>query len=200
MSRRCLVLVESNTSGSGEIFARTAIRMGLTPVLLAAVPEIYRYVPMEGLQVVQLDTSNQQAVADVCREIGTAFEIAGVTSSSEYYVPTVAWLARELHLPGPDEQPIRKCRDKASQIERLQGAGVPVPGFRCVDSVEDAVAAGQELKWPVVVKPVSGSGSVAVRYCPSAQSGCRARRFLAPRERARTRSSNAAARLGRGLH
>ena len=43
MRQRCLVLVESNTSGSGRLFARTALRLGLTPVLLAADPALYGY-------------------------------------------------------------------------------------------------------------------------------------------------------------
>ena len=168
MRQRCLVLVESNTSGSGRLFARTALRLGLTPVLLAADPALYGYAQQDRLHVMTVDTTNAEALCAVCRRLGADFEIAGVTSSSEYYIESAAALARRLGLPAADPNAIRRCRDKGAQWRRLHEAGVPVPRSHCADNPTEAVAAAERLGWPVVVKPVSGSGSVGVRCCEDA--------------------------------
>ena len=51
---------------------------------------------------------------------------------------------------------------------RLEAAGVGVPEFRVAASGSDAVEAAREIGFPVVVKPVSGSGSVGVKLCEQA--------------------------------
>ena len=116
------------------------------------------------------DTTNAEALCAVCRRLGADFEIAGVTSSSEYYIESAAALARRLGLPAADPNAIRRCRDKGAQWQRLHEAGVPVPRSRCADNPAEAVAAAEQLGWPVVVKPVSGSGSVGVRCCEDANA------------------------------
>lgn len=159
MSR--VALVESNTTGTGRLFARAARNLGYEPVLLCADPARYPYAAEDGVAVQVLDTADEAAVLDACRSL----EPSGVTSSSEYFIATAASVARELRLPAADPGAIARCRDKAMQRELLAAAGVPVPGFRAVESIEDAVAAADDLGHPVVLKPVSGSGSVGVRLC-----------------------------------
>ncbi|HEU4454608.1 MAG TPA: ATP-grasp domain-containing protein, partial [Longimicrobium sp.] len=57
------------------------------------------------------------------------------------------------------------ARDKSRQREVLAAGGVPVPAFRAVSSAAEAVAAARAIGFPVVVKPVDGSGSAGVRAC-----------------------------------
>ena len=90
---------------------------------------------------------------------------AGVTSSSEYSVATAAEAARALGLPHPDPDAVRDCRDKPTQRRRLAAAGLPGPAFGAAGSAAAAVAAAARVGYPVVVKPVSGSGSIGVRRC-----------------------------------
>ncbi|HEU5270676.1 MAG TPA: ATP-grasp domain-containing protein, partial [Jatrophihabitans sp.] len=90
---------------------------------------------------------------------------AGVTSSSEYFVGAAAELAGELGLPHPDAAAITDCRDKAVQRRRLRAAGLAGPDFGTATEPAQAADRAAELGLPVVVKPVSGSGSVRVRLC-----------------------------------
>lgn len=165
MTDRWLAFVESNTSGTGRLFARAAARQGLRPILLAADPARYRYVEQDGLDALRVDTQDEQALIEACRRLASAPGLAGVTSSSEYFIATAAVIASRLGLPGPSAEAIRACRDKHTQRLRLRAAGVGVPAFQAAGSADEAVAAAERIGYPVVVKPVDGSGSVGVRLC-----------------------------------
>lgn len=168
MDGRAVIFIESNTSGTGQTFVRTAGEMGFVPVLVTTKPERYAFAAGEpGLRVMSVaDTADADALHRALADaFGGGAGIAAVTSSSEYSIPVAAALARRLGLPGPDPDAIERCRDKGYQRTRLHAAGVGVPPFREADSVPSAVEAARALGWPVVVKPVDGSGSVGVRLC-----------------------------------
>jgi len=167
MSAPWLALVESNTSGTGRLFARAARELGCRPILLASDPARYADIAEDGVDLLRVDTSNVESILGACRGLAGG-GLAGVTTSSEYFVVLTAAVARALGLPGADEAALATCRDKHLQRERLARAGVAVPAFRCARSADDARAAAGELGPPVVVKPVSGSGSAGVRRCASA--------------------------------
>jgi S-sulfo-L-cysteine synthase (3-phospho-L-serine-dependent) len=157
------VLVESNTTGSGRLFCARARDLGLRPVLLARDPGRYPYLAEDGIDAVPADTADPAALLAACRALDAP--VAGVTSSSEYYIATAADLAAALGLPHPDSGAIRSCRDKRTQRERLLAAGVPGPAFAAAATPQQAAAAADRIGYPVVVKPVSGSGSVGARRC-----------------------------------
>jgi len=160
-----LLLVESNTTGTGRHFAHCARDLGVEPVLVTAHPDRYPYVALDGLRVERADTADAAAVLATARRLAAAEPVLGVTSSSEYYIATAAAAARALGLPGPDEKAVRTCRDKAAQRRRLGEAGVQQPQYDVVDDVPGALAVARRLGFPVVVKPVHGSGSLGVRAC-----------------------------------
>ncbi|HEX4728595.1 MAG TPA: ATP-grasp domain-containing protein [Jatrophihabitans sp.] len=161
--RDLFVLVESNTTGSGRSFCGVARQLGLQPIVLVADPDRYRYLAEDAVDFVQTNTADPQALRRAVVELPG--RVAGVTSSSEYFIATACELARDLGLPHPDPEAIRGCRDKAGQRAVTQAAGVPGPRFAKVSTADQAVAAARRLGLPVVVKPVSGSGSVGVRLC-----------------------------------
>ncbi|WP_159944708.1 MULTISPECIES: ATP-grasp domain-containing protein [unclassified Nocardiopsis] len=158
-----LVFVESNTTGSGRLFCARARDRGLRPLLVSRDPERYPYVSEDGVPAVVADTSDPGTVLRVCR--GLEGPVAGVTSSSEYFASTAASVARGLGLPSPDAAAVARCRDKAAQRRTLARAGVPVPAFHEVRSVDQGVSLASGLGRTVVVKPVLGSGSDGVRAC-----------------------------------
>src|ERR1044072_5299153 len=160
MMNAWLAFVESNTSGTGRLFARAASQQGFRPILLSDDPARYSYASEDGLDTLKVDTRAELTVLDACRRLATGAELAGVTSSSEYFVSIAAAIAQHLSLAGPSPDAVRACRDKYRQRGRLQNAGVPMPAFRRATSVNTAVSAAQDLGLPVIVKPVSGSGSV----------------------------------------
>jgi S-sulfo-L-cysteine synthase (3-phospho-L-serine-dependent) len=161
MSGAWLVLVESNTTGSGRLFCDCARRLGLRPVLIARDPARYPYVAADRVEHRVADTGSAAAVLAACRGLDGA--VAGVTSSSEYFIATAAEAARSLGLPHPAPDAVRACRDKRAQRVTLSAAGVPCPRFAAAGSPEEAVAAAGRIGYPVVVKPASGTGSIAVR-------------------------------------
>nr|WP_225956367.1 ATP-grasp domain-containing protein [Amycolatopsis lexingtonensis] len=154
---RTLLLVESNTTGTGRLFARQARSLGFEPVLAAADPSRYPYAAEDGVRVVRCDTADACAV--LASDVG---EPAGVTTSSEYFIPVAARIAAKLGLPGPDPLAVTECRNKAHQRAVL-GAPCTV-----ATSVEEAVAAAVEF--PVVLKPAEGSGSVGVLRCETPEA------------------------------
>ncbi|GAA3452376.1 ATP-grasp domain-containing protein [Dactylosporangium matsuzakiense] len=161
MSTPWLVLVESNTTGTGRQFCAAARARGLRPIVLASDPSRYPYLDEDGYDRRVLDTADAAAVLQACHHLG---DVAGVTSSSEYFIATAAEVATKLGLPSPDAPAVARCRHKDQQRIVLAGAGVPVAGFRLAREPAQAVAAG--LGYPVVVKPSMGSGSVGVQLCP----------------------------------
>ncbi|MEO3876743.1 ATP-grasp domain-containing protein [Nonomuraea sp. B12E4] len=178
MSDRVLALVESNTSGTGRLFVRRARELGLRPVLITQDASRYRFGDDQP-EIVPARTDEVSDVLRACEELAAAghrhadVPLAGVGTSSDYYVEVAAAVAGRLGLPGEDPAAVAATRDKERQRGLLRTGGVPVPRFAAVSSVDEAAAAVARLGAPVVVKPVSGSGSRGVRLCGSAPEAVR---------------------------
>ena len=170
LAEKALLFVESNTSGTGRLFARTARSMGFLPVLITTRPERYAYLSEDGApEVVVVPRIDEDELHEaIGRRWDGGAGVAGITSSSEYFIATAAALAARFGLPGPDAASVRAARDKSWQREVLAAGGVASPAFRAVSSAPEAVAAAREIGFPVVLKPVDGSGSVGVRACADA--------------------------------
>ncbi|MFE2422762.1 ATP-grasp domain-containing protein [Streptomyces hokutonensis] len=178
MTQDLFVLVESNTTGTGRLFPAAARALGLHPVLLAADPS--RYTSVGGAEVVRTDTDSVAAVLDACRRLAVGRRVAGVATSSDYYVETAAAAATALGLPANSPEDLAAVRDKGTQRARLAAAGVRVPRFTVAGTVEEVLAAAEETGYPVVVKPVMGSGSLGVLLCADpVQAAGHARALLA---------------------
>ncbi|MEK8104306.1 hypothetical protein NKG94_02555 [Micromonospora sp. M12] len=97
---------------------------------------------------------------------GAAFDIlrerppVGVVVPSERALPTGGYLRTCLALPGSGFDVATAFSDKYVMKRRLSEAGVPVAAFRLATRAADVPAAAAALGWPVVVKPLRGSGSV----------------------------------------
>src|SRR5207237_1315667 len=91
--------------------------------------------------------------------------LAGVVTSSEYFVAVTARAATRLGLPGADPGAVERCRDKRCQRAALAGSGVAVPAHFPAATPEEAVTAALSIGFPVVVKPADGTGSRGVRLC-----------------------------------
>ncbi|MFJ9712428.1 ATP-grasp domain-containing protein [Streptomyces sp. NPDC101234] len=165
-----LVFVESNTTGTGRLFAERARELGLVPHMICADPARYPYLSELDVPHHRCATGDPAAVLEQCRRLTRAHRIAGVTSSSEYSVGTAATAARALGLPGPDPGTLTAARDKAVQRRRFAEQGVPSPAFRTAGSPREAAKAAAELGLPVVVKPPGRSGSLGVRRCDTLEA------------------------------
>ncbi|MGV9619819.1 ATP-grasp domain-containing protein [Streptomyces tendae] len=162
---RWFAFLESNTTGTGREFCARARARGLRPVLLTRDAARYPYVTEDAVDTLELDTSDLDAVVSTCRGLAEGTGLAGITSSSEYFVADAARAAARLGLPAADGDAIARCRSKDLQRAALAAHGVPVPAWTAVSDVAAAVRAADAVGHPVVLKPVSGSGSSGVRLC-----------------------------------
>lgn len=166
MSNQWFAFIESNTTGTGKQFLKAARKARLCPALLTADPTRYQDFDDSLVKVVTVNTNSESAVFEKCRSMRAADGgLAGVWSSSEYYIGIAANIAQRMNLPGPSPTAVRNCRNKERQLESLSDAGVLVPSFRGVSSIRGAIAAASQLGWPVIVKPIKGTGSVGVKLC-----------------------------------
>jgi len=83
----------------------------------------------------------------------------GVITFSEAAVIAVAALAEALGRPGIGVDAARNSRNKLLMRQAYERAGVPIPGYRFVTELDDALAAAERFGYPVVLKPTMGAGS-----------------------------------------
>jgi biotin carboxylase len=83
----------------------------------------------------------------------------GIITFSEAAVIAVAAIAEALGLPGIGVEAARNSRNKYLMRQAYERAGVPIPRYRFVTELDDALAAAEEFRYPVILKPTMGAGS-----------------------------------------
>ncbi len=162
---RWILFVESNTSGTGRLFIAAARALGYDPIMLARDSARYPFIVEDGVATRRVDTADPAALAGEADRLAHEQPVAAVLSSSEYFLAAAAQLAQRCGVPGPDPAAIVRARNKAEQRDALRGAGLVVPNVAHVERVVDARAAALALGFPVVLKPIDGTGSIGVRLC-----------------------------------
>ncbi|MFF3441970.1 ATP-grasp domain-containing protein [Streptosporangium sp. NPDC002721] len=168
-----LVFVESNTTGSGMLAFAKAAALGFTPVLATDSPARYPGLAATGVRVVTCATGSPETLAgELYHALGEAAEtaeIAGVTTTSEFYTAAVARVAADLGLPGNPPEAVATCRDKGRMRRTLAAARLPSPAFELVGPDDDfdsrIIVALSRIALPCVVKPVDDTGSLSVVLC-----------------------------------
>jgi biotin carboxylase len=165
MTTPSLVFIESNTTGTGRLFAKAASQCGYHPVLLVEKPERYPFLAQDCIDYVKCDTWSSAGLGDVLERLSEEIPIAGIYSSSEYFVETAAELANQFGFSGPNPAALQICRNKFTQRQRLRHAGFLKPAFERITFSQAASMALRQIPLPVIVKPTMGSGSMGVRLC-----------------------------------
>ncbi|RUX93240.1 ATP-grasp domain-containing protein, partial [Mesorhizobium sp. M2A.F.Ca.ET.040.01.1.1] len=164
MPKRALILLEGARS-TGPLYVEAALRLGLHPITLSADPGLCAYLAAKGIEAIRVDTDDLDAVIRECSRLRATYDIAGITSASEAVYATVGKLCRHFDLPGPNPEPIERCRDKFVQRQLLAEAGVPLPAYRLAKNATEVERSATEIGLPVVLKPAVGTGSTGVRLC-----------------------------------
>jgi biotin carboxylase len=159
------IFIESNTSGTGQLFVKHAHTLGYTPVVLAQNPSRYPYLADGSIATRVVDTARVDLLKTRIDQLIEEAPLAGIYSSSDYFVEVAAELSQHYRLPGADPQALKACRNKFTQRLGLQSAGLRVPHFSLATSAAEALEALDKISLPVVIKPTCGSGSVGVRLC-----------------------------------
>lgn len=97
---------------------------------------------------------DRQAVLRVARE----HHVDGIMPVSDFGVRSYAYATQALGLVGIDPVTAERCLDKGLMRECWQNAGLAIPDFRVVTSLDEAQQAAGELGYPLVMKPTDSGG------------------------------------------
>lgn len=164
-----LLFIESNTTGTGLLALQQTLALGVTPALLTNRPA--RYVGLDPAiwRTIECDTNSLAALKQTIETTFTLDEIAGIATTSEFYIETVAELTTAYGLSGNPATAMRACRNKALTRLALFAAGVLQPRFTIVCGEDEIQPALESIGLPCVVKPADDTGSNLVRLCHTEQ-------------------------------
>ncbi len=117
--------------------------------------------------VEKCDTNAAAVLREVIRDRFRRDEIAGVTTTSDFYVAAIAELAEWLGIASNSRTTVETCRNKSALRDRLRPAGVRQPRYAALTDASESHVAGavDAVELPCVAKPVDGSGSANVLLC-----------------------------------
>lgn len=135
---------------AGQAFATTLLEKGL----------IERFVPVEPSDQKTFLECASDALSALKQQ---AVQIDGVYSFAELVVQEASTLAAQMGLPHLNLEAVRLSRNKLEMRRLLRERGLPQPTFHRIDSEEDCNAAAALVRFPAVLKPISGAASIGVK-------------------------------------
>ncbi len=156
---RHLLVVGAGLNQLGTI--ERAKRAGLRVTATDRDPEAAGFAVAD--DAVLASTRDPEETLAAIRPIHERTPIDGVMTIASESAVTVAAVAQALGLPGVGVEAARRATDKLARLAAFAAAGVPSARSATARSADDVRAAGDELGWPVVVKPVDSAGSRGVR-------------------------------------
>jgi biotin carboxylase len=139
--------------------------LGFAPLFLTSKPARYQGLEQTGCPTLVCETNSLEALKTTIEMQVRPEEVCGITTTSEFYLETVALLAADYGLAGNSPLAVARCRDKARTRLRLQEAGVAQPRFAIIYDPAEIAAGLKICGLPCVVKPVDDTGSHDVLYC-----------------------------------
>jgi len=157
-----LAVVESNTAGNGYACLQAANSLGYSAVFLTENPGFF-----DGLKCNPLDLETPHRIVNTrCVEsLLRAFveeNVQSVATFDDFHVVPVAATAMAMGLVGPSPLAVMNCRYK-DRMRQVIG-GLPA-GCAAVRLRQDTASAVSGLSYPLVLKPIDGSGGVGVVHC-----------------------------------
>ncbi|HON88103.1 MAG TPA: ATP-grasp domain-containing protein [Spirochaetia bacterium] len=116
-----------------------------------------------------IDLKDKDALLEAAKKIEN---LTGVFTAGTDFSASVAWIAEKLGLPGISYETAIKASNKAAMRRCLKEAGVPVPAFcviRSIDELGNAISSfssilrDPQIVFPLVVKPVDNMGARGCR-------------------------------------
>jgi biotin carboxylase len=113
-----------------------------------------------------IDLKDREATLALARRA----RVDGVMTAADIGVPTAAYVASRLGLPGHSLTLADAATNKLRMRQGADRSGIPCPRYRRVGSAEEAAAVIDNDDLPVIVKPVDNCSSRGVRWigCKSA--------------------------------
>ncbi|GAB3171455.1 ATP-grasp domain-containing protein [Myceligenerans halotolerans] len=165
-----LLMIESWLQSTGLSLPPLLRSLGHEYVLVTRDPRVYTLPgggthPVLALatEVVVAETNDDDAVVDAARRVAARYDVHGVLTTCDYYLPTVAVVAEALGLPGSPAGALRTATNKHLVRAAVARAGIPDVPHEVAATWEETRAAAAALGYPVVVKPVDLNSGTAVR-------------------------------------
>ncbi|PBC70150.1 biotin carboxylase [Streptomyces sp. TLI_235] len=158
-------VIATNT-GNTKIAGQLAERADLDVLFVTEPRFVDQYPPGTALALVDDLNDPEEATAAVL----AGHDLTGyshVVALSERAALTAGRLRTALGLPGPSFDTVRACTDKAAMNRALTDAGVRTATHRTAGDATELANAAREIGYPVIVKPVLGSGADATEVLRS---------------------------------
>ena len=111
-----------------------------------------------------VDLKDRDGLAALGMRLRGAGGLDGVFTAGTDFSSSVAWVAEHLGLPGISFAAAMRATDKCLMRAAFEKAGVPSPRFACWTGEGDPLSLlDEELRFPLVVKPVDNMGARGVR-------------------------------------
>src|SRR4029077_16430179 len=121
--QRYVIYIESNTTGTGELFIHKTKQLGFRPLLVTRDRKRYSYsVDLQEFEILETPTTDAATVISSVQNKLSISQIAGVYSSSEYYVPLASKVAQLIGTSSGNPERIERIRDKSVQRELLSSS------------------------------------------------------------------------------
>lgn len=163
-SRKNILFIEPY--GASLALCQRGVELGYNLVILTADTDL-RIVPANVIHTsavsIKVDTANEEQVTALVSCLKNRIRFDAVIPGFEYFVPIAAKVSRLLGLPGINDSDVMNLRRKDYMRSMLQRAGVKVPNYVLLDTLEDIDIAAKVIGFPMVCKPVDAAGSVNVR-------------------------------------
>ena len=147
-----------------------ACEAGIRVVLVRNPGDHRSPIPDRCEKVIDIDSKDFQAVTAAVVEEHRRSPFSRVVSMAEECLVSAAALNEILGLPGNTKASVSTLKDKALMRRKLAAAGVSPVAARVVESSQEAVQFLAEIEGPIILKPVSGAGSLhVVRVCSATE-------------------------------
>lgn len=152
-----VVILPSSTYRASDFLA-AAESIGIDLVVASEQPP-----PIDmGDRYLQIDCSDPGGAADQIALLGETKDIDGVVAADDQGVLVAAAASKLMGLRGNSPEAARATRDKLEMRQRLGDAEVGQPRYVAVAPGDDAVAAAEQVGFPLVMKPLDRSASQGV--------------------------------------
>ncbi len=163
MTKKIIGFIESNTTGTGLLFLEKALQLGYRALFLTSNPERYSFLSRVNAEIILVDTQDLRALSETLKMYSPS--LVALFSTSEYFIEMTAAVAKDLGLPGNLVSAISDCRNKKVFYEKLAKTPFLIPKTWFVENLDHLIRQRHEFTFPLVVKPVAGTGSIGVKRC-----------------------------------
>jgi biotin carboxylase len=162
------LLIFAKTSHAKTPYGQWLAGTGIHPIILTAqeYADSYRHMP-EVYAFEHYDTN--QLIDKMAYEIAQGRSLIGVFARAEADVIRAAQLRARFGIPGQSVESAIAFRNKVDMKDRLRGAGVALPAYAPIDSAYTVLTFVETHGYPVVIKPVSESGSLGTQIIHNEQ-------------------------------